>query len=71
MKAMWVNHDGEQKIVEERARIMTNKALEEYNFNSLSKKNFANIVDHLHNIGCVEISSGVIWLREWIRREWP
>jgi len=69
MKAMWGNHDGQQKISEEKAMQVTNANLRDFDFNELNSSNFANIIDQLENFGCVEINSGEIRLREWIRRK--
>ncbi|MBZ0218058.1 MAG: hypothetical protein K8F25_15990, partial [Fimbriimonadaceae bacterium] len=70
-QAMWQNHDGQQRISEDKAWKLTNGALKELDLNRLNKANFAMIVDELSRIGCVEIKDGEIWLRQWIRRGWP
>ncbi|RVU36707.1 hypothetical protein EOI86_16165 [Hwanghaeella grinnelliae] len=71
MLTMWENHDGSRRISEDKARRMTNKALANLNMNELSEGTFAQVVDDLCEIGCITLSEGEIWLREWIRRNWP
>jgi len=68
---MWQNEDGKRRISEEKARRLTNKALVEADMNELGDASFAQVVDDLCKIGCIELSDGEIWLREWIRRNWP
>jgi hypothetical protein len=65
---MWNNHDGSKRISEDKARTLTNKALAEFDLNLVSETTFAIIIDDLSQSGCVELSDGEIWLREWIRR---
>jgi hypothetical protein len=71
MLTMWNNHDGRKRISEEKARELTNEALAQFDMNRTSPATFANIIDDLTLAGCVELSDGEIWLREWIRRSWP
>lgn len=71
LNAMWDNHDGRKRISEYDAEKFTNLALTKADINPLNTANFARVVDDLAKIGCVEIKSGEIWLREWIRRQWP
>lgn len=71
MLQMWENHDGNQKITEEKARVLTNKALSDFDMNQVSEKTFARVITELSEMGCVELSDGKIWLREWVRRGWP
>lgn len=71
MLTMWNNHDGKKRISEEKARELTNEALAQFDMNRTSPATFANIIDDLTLAGCVELSDGEIWLREWIRRSWP
>ena len=68
MKAMWENHDGRRRISEADALQATNRQLLEFEFNSLNKRNFAELVDDLVRIGCIKLDEGSIWLREWTRR---
>lgn len=68
---MWKNHDGRRRISEMSALNLTNNALAEADLNELSDTSFAQLVDDLSQIGCIELSDGEIWLREWIRRSWP
>ena len=68
---MWENHDGNRRISEETARRLTNNALAEFDLNELSQGTFAKIIDDLSAAGCIKLSEGEIWLREWIRRRWP
>ncbi len=71
MLTMWNNHDGRNRISEEEARELTNEALEKFDLNQTSPATFASIINDLSLTGCVELSDGEIWLREWIRRGWP
>lgn len=71
MLTMWNNHDGGKRISEEKARELTNEALAKFDMNRTSPEVFAKIIDDLTKAGCVEVSEGEIWLREWIRRGWP
>lgn len=71
MLVMWKNHNGKQWISEEKARILTNEALADFDLNQVSESNFAKIIDDLSKAGCVELSDGQIWLRERIQRSWP
>lgn len=71
MLTMWSNHDGRERISEEKARLLTNETLAQFDMNQISETNFARILDELSKAGCIELSDGQIWLREWIRRSWP
>jgi len=71
MNVMWNNHDGKKRISEDEARSLTNEALDKFDLNQVSKSTFAGIIDDLSNSGCIELSNGEIWLREWIQRSWP
>lgn len=71
MNVMWNNHDGKKRISEDEARSLTNEALDKFDLNQVSKSTFAGIIDDLSNSGCIELSNGEIWLREWIQRRWP
>ena len=70
-KAMWDNHNGRNRISEVDAAKFANSALNDADHNTLNSKNFASVVEDLAKIGCIEIKNGEIWLREWIRRNWP
>ena len=71
MLTMWRNHDGKQRISEEKARSLTNETLAQFDMNQISETNFARLLDELSAVGCIELSDGQIWLREWILRNWP
>lgn len=70
IRQMWDHHDGTQHISEEKALQVTNEALASFGFAELDREKFAGVIDDLVRIGCVEITEGRIWLREWIRRPW-
>lgn len=71
MIVMWENHDGRHRISEARARELIDKAFLKMGVNQTNEETFARIVDDLTSVGCIQISNGEIWLREWISRDWP
>jgi hypothetical protein len=71
MKAMWDNVGGRQRISEDLAFKKTNEMLKDFGFPPIENVAFANVINSLERIGCLEITDGDIWLREWIKRAWP
>jgi len=66
--ALWNNKNEKNRIEECGSLASVNKYLLENEFTEISSSEYANCLDRLAGIGCIEIDSGEIWLREWIRR---
>jgi hypothetical protein len=67
MLVMWNNRDGRNKITEENAFAGFSKFLQKEGLPSLDKREYAKIIDDLVRIETIEITEGVVWLREWVK----
>lgn len=67
MYAMWNKKDSRNRISEDDAFDATNSHLSKYGIQPLAKKQFTAIIDNLCKMECVELSEGIIWLREWVK----
>lgn len=69
MQAMWKQYAESQIIAEDEALITANGALKKAGFPQLNAEKFAEILNDLHKIGCLEIRDGNIRLIEKISRD--
>lgn len=65
--ALWQNRNLNNKIDEQQGFAKVNEVRASYSQPPLSQGQYAAAVDRLVKIRCVELDSGVVWLREWIR----
>lgn len=65
--SLWQNRNHENKIPADKGFAKTNTSMKKYDRNPISRKVFENSITRLVNIGAIELESGVIWLREWVR----
>jgi hypothetical protein len=64
--SLWTHRDAGKKIPENEAFLKT-EALAKRHGIPLTKKRFTEIISKLLALECIELDSGVIWLREWVR----
>lgn len=67
MYALWKNKDGRSKITEEDGFAKTNALRTQHALPELANTEYNKAINQLLKMGCIEMSSGVIWLREWVR----
>jgi hypothetical protein len=65
--ALWKNRDGENRIAETDGFAKVNELRAGYSLPPLTQGQFASAVDRLVDIRCVELSDGIIRLRETVR----
>jgi hypothetical protein len=65
--SLWLNRNERKRIAEDEAFSMTKSLAEKHDLPAITKKNFAQAIDKLLSLDCIEIDEGVIWLREWVR----
>ncbi len=65
--ALWKNRNGENRISDDDGFLKTNALREAIGLPSLTHGEYAKAIDHLVSISCIELTDGIIWLREWIR----
>jgi hypothetical protein len=64
--ALWKNRDGEAKISEADGFAKTNDLRATYSLAPLTLGQFTSVIDRLIQIDCIELTEGIIWLREWV-----
>lgn len=65
--ALWQGRDSRNKIGEQDGFEKANELSASYSLPPLSQGQYAAAIDRLIRIKCIELESGVIWLREWVR----
>ena len=65
--AMWTHRNPQNRISEDDAYARTNEHLISCGFPTLNKTEFTKVVDALCGMECIELDSGIIWLREWVK----
>ena len=65
--ALWKNRDGRSRISEEEGFNKTNAMRTLHGLPELSRAEYTKAVNRLLAMECIEINSGIIWLREWVR----
>lgn len=64
--ALWKHRNNENRISEDAGFEKCNKIRESAKFPLLTRHEFDVAMNRLVSMGCVEIESGIIWLREWV-----
>lgn len=65
--ALWQNRNSENKITEADGEVHTNALRSKQGLSALSVSEYAKALSRLAKLECIELSDGVVWLREWIK----
>lgn len=68
--SLWNNCDSEHRISIRSGFDCMNSLLEHYGEDLLSYTKYNYLLDSLEKIGCLKIDNGIIWLREWISKQY-
>jgi hypothetical protein len=66
--ALWKNCDNEYYIEEAQGHIETNTLRQLYELPTVTQVEYTKAIDTLVSAGCIKLTDGKIWLKEWIRR---
>lgn len=65
--SLWIHRDERNKIAEDAAFQKMQVLARQHGIPPLTKTRFTEIINKLLSLECIEMESGVIWLREWVR----
>lgn len=68
MYALWNVEPPTRRFEEGDALAYVNAYRSRCGASALSERDFAAVIDELTRLGCVELSDGEVWLREWIKK---
>lgn len=68
--ALWRNCDSSHTISLDNGFIATNNLFDQYGEPEITNLKYNMIVDSLVKIECIELTEGIIWLREWISKNY-
>lgn len=68
--ALWKNCNTAQKIELDRGYVAVNELLVRYGELEITEMKYNKIIDSLIKIGCIEMEENIIWLREWISKNY-
>lgn len=68
--ALWRNCNPNHKISLDDGFIATNNLFDQYGEPEISSLKYNIIIDSLVKIGCIELTEEIIWLREWISKNY-
>lgn len=68
--SLWKNCDSRHEISLEKGFISTNELLKKYEEQGFSNIKYNQVIDSLIKLQCIELTEGVIWLREWISKNY-
>lgn len=68
--SLWKNCDSRHEISLEKGFISTNELLKECEEQGFSNIKYNQVIDSLIKLQCIELTEGVIWLREWISKNY-
>lgn len=68
--ALWRNCNPNHKISLDDGFIATNNLFDQYGEPEISSLKYNMIIDSLVKIGCIELTEEIIWLREWISKNY-
>ena len=68
--SLWKNCDSRHEISLEKGFISTNELLKKYEEQEFSNIKYNQVIDSLIKLQCIELTEGVIWLREWISKNY-
>jgi hypothetical protein len=64
--ALWKGRNSENKIGEDEGFVKTNEFRSTSSLPTLSRDDYTAAINRLLIMKCIEISDGIIWLREWV-----
>ena len=70
MIALWNHCDSNHKIVLESGMAATNELRNRCSEPELTTHEYNRVIDDLITLECIEVTEGIIWLREWISRRY-
>lgn len=68
--ALWKNCNTERKIGLEKGYVAVNELLAKYGEPEITETKYNKIIDSLIKIECIEMEENIIWLREWISKNY-
>lgn len=68
--ALWRSCNDAHKITLDNGFIATNKLLKQYGESEITNLKYNIVIDSLIKIQSIELTEGVIWLREWISKSY-
>lgn len=68
--ALWEHKNGKNKIQEQEGFVKTNEVRERYALPQLTQNQYASAVNRLSALQCIELEDGIIWLREWVQKQY-
>lgn len=68
--ALWENCNAEHKIELDKGYDAVNILLTKYGEEKITEIKYNKIIDSLIRIDCIELEENVIWLREWISKQY-
>ena len=69
--ALWEHKNENNRIAEQDGFVKTNQVRGRYAMPPLSAIQYSSAVNRLSLLECIELENGIIWLREWVRKEYP
>ena len=68
--ALWKSCNSAHKISLDDGFIATNVLLKQYGESEITNLKYNIVIDSLIKMQCIELTEGIIWLREWISRSY-
>lgn len=68
--ALWRGCNPAHKISLDEGFVATNKLLKQYGEPEMTDLKYNILIDSLEKIQCIELTEGIIWLREWISKKY-
>lgn len=68
--SLWQNCDYRHEISLEKGFISTNKLLKTYKEQEFSNIKYNQVIDSLIKLQCIELTEGIIWLKEWTSKNY-
>lgn len=68
--ALWEHRNDKNKISEPDGFVKTNEVRGRYALPPLTSNQYASAINRLVSLGCIELEGGVIWLREWVQKQY-
>ena len=68
MYALWNSDHDTRRFEEDIAQSIVNDFRSKHGLQPLDRETFGRLVFDLERLGCIEITNGKVWLREWTQR---
>lgn len=68
--ALWRGCNPAHKISLDDGLVATNTLLKQYGEPEMTKLKYNIVIDSLEEMQCIELTEGIIWLREWISKKY-